>query len=313
MYERERRTAVEAVLEACRFCRTVQGDLVSSETMIKRDRSPVTVADYGSQAIINRALAREFPADPMLAEEDAAALDDTLRQQLFKRLPGMTSTEILSAVQYGSTGYAGARRWWTLDPVDGTKGFLRQGQYAVALALIEEGEVVLGLLGCPNVGPDGTLFIAVRGEGTRARSLGDPAERTVRVSEQGDPSRAVLVESVEAEHSNHRWSAQVTRRLGMSGDPVRYDSQVKYGIVARGEASLYLRLSMRPGYEEKVWDHAAGCIVVTEAGGRVTDVDGRPVDFSAGVNFGRQRGVVATNGRIHEAVLEAVRGVIESP
>ena len=90
------------------------------------------------------------------------------------------------------------------------------------------------------------------------------------------------------------------------------DGQTKYAIVARGEAAIYLRLPSRPGYQEKIWDHAAGSLIVEEAGGRVTDVHGRPLDFSAGRVLGNSGGIVVTNGVIHDAVLEAVRAEIES-
>ena len=88
------------------------------------------------------------------------------------------------------------------------------------------------------------------------------------------------------------------------------DSQCKYGAVARGDASIYLRLPTRADYEEKIWDHAAGWMVVTEAGGRVTDVRGEPLDFSIGRTLRNNKGVVATNGRIHDSVISAVRAVL---
>jgi 3'(2'), 5'-bisphosphate nucleotidase len=86
------------------------------------------------------------------------------------------------------------------------------------------------------------------------------------------------------------------------------DSQAKYGAVARGEANLYLRLPWAelPDYRENIWDHAAGAIVVEEAGGRVTDIHGRPLDF-VGTKLTSNRGIVASNRTLHEAVLRALR------
>jgi hypothetical protein len=98
--------------------------------------------------------------------------------------------------------------------------------------------------------------------------------------------------------------------LGITLPPVRLDSQCKYAVVARGEASIYLRLPTRPGYEEKIWDHAAGCVIVKEAGGAVTDVRGRPLDFSRGSTLALNSGVVASNGVLHYRVLDAVRAVL---
>ncbi|MGH7370569.1 MAG: 3'(2'),5'-bisphosphate nucleotidase, partial [Candidatus Methylomirabilales bacterium] len=73
-YERERRVAVDAVRKACRLCQAVRASLVSQGTIAKADRSPVTVADFGAQAVVNLALLDAFPDDPIMAEEDAAFL-----------------------------------------------------------------------------------------------------------------------------------------------------------------------------------------------------------------------------------------------
>jgi 3'(2'), 5'-bisphosphate nucleotidase len=326
----ERETAVRAVLRACRLCQRVQQALVSEETLAKKDRSPVTVADFGAQAVVHMELARAFPDDPIVAEEDAADLrapeNAALRARVVEHVragaPEADEAEILAAIDRGGHPGGPKGRFWTLDPIDGTKGFLRGEQYAVALALIEDGEVVLGVLGCPNLplrseAPEGetsALFAAARGAGATMRSLagpGEPEEAPVRVSGIADPARASFCESVESGHSAQGDSARVAALLGVTAPPVRMDSQAKYAAVARGDAAIYLRLPTRAGYEERIWDHAAGWIVITEAGGRVTDVTGRPLDFSAGRTLARNRGVVATNGALHEQVVAAVRQVLE--
>jgi 3'(2'), 5'-bisphosphate nucleotidase len=90
---------------------------------------------------------------------------------------------------------------------------------------------------------------------------------------------------------------------------MRVDGQPKYGIVARGEALLYLRFPSAEAatYLEKIWDHAAGAIIVEEAGGRVTDMQGRPLDFSRGPDMAGNQGIIAGNLSIHEKVLEVLR------
>jgi 3'(2'), 5'-bisphosphate nucleotidase len=89
------------------------------------------------------------------------------------------------------------------------------------------------------------------------------------------------------------------------------DSQVKYGIVASGLADIYLRIPnpATPDYREKIWDHAAGSLIVEEAGGRVSDIEGKKLDFSAGKTLDRNRGILATNGAVHSQVLEIIADI----
>ena len=323
VYENERCVAVDAVVEACRLCQVVQAALVSEETLAKKDRSPVTVADFGAQALVSAALAEAFPQDPLMGEEDARQLREPANAELKSRVvrhvgavrSNLNAEQILAAIDRGTYGGGAQGRHWVLDPIDGTKGFLRGQQYAVALALIEDGEVVVGVLGCPNLpldlarpeGPTGCLFIAARGRGTVMRLIEAAQEREIAVSAVDDPAEAAFCESVESAHSAHDDSARVAAILGVVAAPTRIDSQCKYAAVARGDASIYLRLSTGKDYEERIWDHAAGWLVVTEAGGRVSDICGRPLDFSLGRTLKNNKGIVATNGRIHDRVVEAVR------
>jgi 3'(2'), 5'-bisphosphate nucleotidase len=87
------------------------------------------------------------------------------------------------------------------------------------------------------------------------------------------------------------------------------DSQAKYGIVARGEVTLYLRVPSiaEPDYKENIWDHAAGSIIAEEAGGKVTDILGHPLDFSCGIKMEKNHGIVVSNGILHDVILEALK------
>ena len=327
-YESERRVAVEAVLKACHLCQAVRAALLSHETMAKEDQSPVTVADFGAQAVISLDLKRAFRDDPIMAEEETTDLRTSagavLRAKVIAHVnsivPGLTDAQILGAIDRGAWGGRITGRQWILDPIDGTKGYLRGEQYAVALALIEDGEVVLGVLGCPNLpvdaghpdGPRGCLFTAIKGQGATMRSLGKPAEKQIGVTEISDPAMATFCESVEDSHSSHNRAAHIAAMLGVTDPPLRIDSQCKYAVLARGDVSIYLRLPTRTDYEEMIWDHAAGWIVVTEAGGQVSDVHGQALDFSRGRTLSGNTGVVATNGKLHPSVIDVVRQVLES-
>jgi 3'(2'), 5'-bisphosphate nucleotidase len=316
-YEQERIVAMEAVVMAAKLCEAVRRDMVP-EAMEKSDRSPVTVADYGSQAIICRALAAAFPDDPVVGEEDATDLQQPEMAPRLQQVtdfvqvhaPDATPSQVAQWIDRGN-GKVG-RRFWTLDPIDGTKGFLRGDQYAIALALIEDGDLKVGILGCPALafgdGPMGLLFTAVRGEGATLMPLAGGDPQPLKVVQPGDTERLRFVESVEASHGNQAQQEAVAQAAGVTQPSVRMDSQAKYGAVASGEAALYLRLPSPkyPDYREKIWDHAAGAIVVEEAGGTVTDMHGKPLDFYSGVKMMDNRGVVVSNGAIHSAVLSAL-------
>ena len=132
----------------------------------------------------------------------------------------------------------------------------------------------------------------------------------VRVAEPASLAHARFCESVESAHSSHDDAAQIAERLGITAEPYRIDSQCKYAAVARGDASIYLRLPTRADYREKIWDHAAGKFVVERAGGVVTDVTGSSLDFGHGRRLEHNRGIVATDGRFHADVVAAVTSVI---
>lgn len=315
--ERALEAAITAVRAAARVCRDVQQDLVTAHTLEKKDKSPVSVADFASQAIVCALLTRALPGEPIVGEEDAHELREAGQEAIrasvvehVSRVLGTTAEdEVLAAIDLGNAEASGAR-YWALDPIDGTKGFLRGEQYAVALGLVEEGRVVAGVLGCPNF-DGGTLFAASRGRGASVRPLwGEDPGRPVHVASVASPSEARFCESVESGHSNQEQAARIAARLGIRGEPFRIDSQCKYAAVARGDASIYLRMPTRADYREKIWDHAAGTIVVEEAGGRVSDVAGKPLDFGRGRTLDGNRGIIATSGAIHDQVVEAVSAVL---
>lgn len=177
---------------------------------------------------------------------------------------------------------------WALDPIDGTKGFMRGGQYAVCLALIVDSVVQVGVIGCPNLplvpsnptsstpttsaitdSERGAIFVAVRGQGAYSipiSSLLDPTatattnhEQPLRIPPSSTVSAAGQVdtqflESVESGHSAHSFNALVASALGVTKPPNRMDSQAKYCVLARGgEGNVYLRMPVGKGYQEKIW------------------------------------------------------------
>lgn len=315
--EREKQIAIEAALAAAKLCEQVRRNIPPA--MEKGDKSPVTVADYGAQALICKALAEAFPDDPVVGEEDATELQSPeMAENLTKvtnyvkeQIADATPEQVVNWINKGN-GKVGPR-YWTLDPIDGTKGFLRQDQYAVALALVEAGDVKVGVLVCPAMPVEnnqpGMLYVAVRGEGAAMMPIAGGEMTPIHVVKADDTANLRFVESVESSHGDQERQNAVAKAVGISAPSVRVDSQAKYGIVASGQAALYLRLPSpkSPNYRENIWDHAAGAIVVEEAGGRVSDIHGQPLNFADGAKMQNNRGVVVSNGIIHEQVLGALQ------
>ncbi len=315
-------TAIQAAINASALCERIRMDLAAEGTLLKSDRSPVTIADYGAQAIICKLIRERFPNDTIVAEEDSRELRRWDRSSILGQVAGyvnafmpvFSSEEVCSWIDFGFNSTTD--RFWALDPIDGTKGFLRGDQYAIALALIEKGVVKLGILACPNLyadvhrplGEKGCLFLALKGKGSFQMDLGGANKRPIFVSEVKNSSEAVITESVESDHADHLAHRRLAQKLNVSKPSLRMDSQAKYGVLARGEVTLYLRVpsSDEPGYKENIWDHAAGSIIAEEAGGRVTDVVGRPLDFSSGIKMENNQGILASNGVLHEVVLKAL-------
>lgn len=317
--------ALESVRQACLLARQVQAEMVSP-ALTKADRSPVTVADFSSQAVVAHALAKSFPHDPLVAEEDSASLREPGSEEILQSvtrfvsgsLGNMNESQVCEWIDRGRA--QPESRFWTLDPIDGTKGFLRGDQYVVALALIEQTQVQIGVLGCPNLaggrgesaGKPGALVIAVRGQGTWRAALEKPEEFSrLQVSDRATPASARLMRSFESGHTNVDQIDLFKEALKVEVPPVSMDSQAKYALLAAGEGDLLLRLlsADKPGYREKIWDQAAGSLVLEEAGGRITDLDGKNLDFSTGRSLLHNRGILASNGLLHTPALEALRQI----
>jgi 3'(2'), 5'-bisphosphate nucleotidase len=344
-YSKELRIASLAVQRAALLTQKVFHNKVKG-TELKGDKSPVTIGDYGAQALIIAAIKHNFPNDTIVGEEDSSSLreNESIRSQVWNavkdtRLLGSVDDELggpikdedtmLAAIDAGNSTGGPKGRFWALDPIDGTKGFLRGGQYAVCLALIVDGEIELGVLGCPNLPVDdkaplsaevtdkenhqrGVLFAAVRGQGATSQPLGSEDLESSKPIHMKSPSLsdATFCESVEAGHSSHGDQATIARKLGITKPSVRMDSQSKYGSVARGAGDIYLRLPISATYEEKIWDHAAGVLIVAEAGGVVTDSQGKKLDFSVGRTLKNNKGVVAAPKDLHPEIIKVVIEVL---
>ena len=243
------RTARTAVRLAARLTTAVQQNhSIAGNFAAKADASPVTTADFGAQAVVStvlQAAACAAGSPYRCVGEESSAVLLSAKQHLLPSvvaaveavLPGSTTARgrawsadgVCAAIDAGAYGGDPRESYWVLDPVDGTKGFLRgaSGQYAVGLALVEAGRPVIAAIACPNlpfpawvpgaagapssapVEGGGTLFTAAAGCGAFMEPLfgGDDSASETRqrlhVSDKADATLAVVCESFDAGHSDH--------------------------------------------------------------------------------------------------------------
>eukprot|EP00210_Caulerpa_lentillifera_P001147 g1104.t1 len=327
------RTGCLAVQRASLLCRHVQSGLKASEEVGKADASPVTVADFGAQAIVAWSLQKEFTNISLIAEETSSAIKGSEFESMRRRItqlvnsfipkeePVLSEMDVMDLIDLGSSEGGSSGLHWVLDPIDGTRGFVSNRQYAICLGLLYDGEAMLGILGCPNlpqrrieeldgvsngVSGDGggCLFTGINGGDACVGSLWDDELPSQVISvKTGTPMSEVrFMESFEKRHSNHQMTETlVALQLGIKRTPLRLDSQAKYGALSRGDAELFMRFPPK-NYKENIWDHCAGSVIVEAAGGKVSDGFGNRLDFSKGRKLDINCGIIAAPSELHSQV-----------
>ena len=193
----------------------------------------------------------------------------------------------------------------------------RGQQFAIAWARIENGEVQMGVMGCPGLqwirrpadapDPNGVIY-AAEGQGCLEFAGCDPNAEPMRIScdswNENRPLR--YCGSVEKAHGSVSDASRLIDSLG-GGQRVAVDSQCKYAIVARGQSDAYLRMPKNAEYVEKIWDHGAGSIIASEAGAIVSDIHGKSLDFGHGPLLKANSGVIVAVPGLHERLISGIR------
>lgn len=302
-FEKEMKTALSAVTEACGICVRAREGGIYKET--KADGTPVTAADYAAQFVIVRSIARRFPADGIVAEETPSFQNGQMAEEVLKLLPEAGADEMAEMVSRGGD----AERFWAIDPIDGTAGFIEGAQFAVAAALVENGEPALGILGCPGLG---FIMCGARGRGVRKVDV-KKAQSGKGAWEKPRGRGTVLCETARGTEEAYSVTREIMGDIEKSAgetETIRMDGQCKYALVAAGRADVFMRVPNsggKNGRRENIWDHAAGAAVVSAAGGKVSDFYGNPLDFGAGVTLAENNGVVASAGAVADVIMEAIR------
>jgi 3'(2'), 5'-bisphosphate nucleotidase len=266
-YSRELRVALALAREAgAAILEFYEGPLDIQQKISVDDREPVTQADRVANELIVTALRKEFPGDGILAEESV----DTAHR-------------------------LDKQRAWMIDPLDGTNGFIDgNGDFAVQIGLAQDGECVLGVVYQPLTD---VLYHAVRGQGAWIIRPDLPAER-VEVSRQADLSRMRMAAS--RSHRSARMD-RVLKALKVREEIRRGSVGIKVGLIVEQQCDLYVHLSSRT----KQWDTCAPEIILTEAGGRLTDLFGESLQYNS-LDIQNRNGIIASNGVAHDRIVETL-------
>lgn len=317
------RPLLPALRQAATLCQAVQREHIRparQDGAVKRKEGaePVTIADYGAQAILCRAIAHFFPRDAVIAEEGAGEFLRLVgadeRREVRRQVGAALGEEVDEAQLCAWLDHGQGReaaRTWVIDPIDGTKGFIALRHYVIAVGLLDaRRRVVGGLLAAPGWPGGGRLLYTQAGRALMEALRGGLA-RQLRVSQRSEPEEMLLMDSHEPSHSSRSRMEAVQRMAGLGAARVeRIDSQEKYGRVAAGQADLYLRLPHAGGgMRHRIWDHAAGAALVQAAGGVVSDLDGSALDFAQGAILTRNKGMIAANPNIHGQVVAACQAL----
>ena len=275
--------AIEAAHLASRYCEHIRQKSLY-EDVTKQDGSPVTVADIGSQILISNCILKAFPDDLIVGEEDADFIELPFREEIDKFIAAnnihlVHSYERLLSKPVNQTE---SRPFWTVDPIDGTKGFLKKsdGQYAVCIAYIDsDGRPDVAVVACPRLRDKGLIVSAIRGQRyiMAAELTSDTTElEFTRVVPKNVQDNKLMCCSAVSNHVDEQVLNDLMSKFDLT--PLRLDSQVKYVLTAMGDAKVYVRCPPN-GYREKIWDHASGDLLVHEAGGCVLDENGQLLKY----------------------------------
>lgn len=266
-YDHELRVACElARVAGAAILEHYEGPLHIKQKNYDDDTEPVTQADMIANELIVSGLKREFPSDGILAEESV----DT-KHRLEKS------------------------RVWMVDPLDGTNGFIDgNGDFAVQIGLAEDGQCVAGVVYQPLTG---VLYRAVRGEGAWIERPNFESTQA-RISDTRILSEMRLAAS--RSHRSPRMNKVVTR-LGFQDEVQRGSVGIKIGLLVEQQCDVYIHLSPRT----KQWDTCAPEVILTEAGGRMTDLFGYPLQYNV-PDVQNRNGLVASNGISHDQIIETL-------
>lgn len=269
---------------------------------LKDDQSPVTLADFASQINIISKLKYHFPDDEIIAEEENVSFVDNNAENLIKHCFNELNLNYLNSIKE-NIGYRGSisRRQWTIDPIDGTIGFQKGLSYAIGIGFMVNSIPKVCAIAVPNYkGKDLAIFSAEQGQSAQV-SYNDIGIKPIKVSQKENLKDVRLCHSL---HYDKPWVLKFARIIGIT-DFIQIDSMAKFCMVADGSADLYIKpLDLQP---TNSWDFLPGELLVREAGGNVTDLNGVRLEFKEHKCLWTEPGIIASNGVLQKKILELIK------
>lgn len=276
----------------------------------KTDHSPVSICDLASQTLIVKGIKEHFPNDFILAEEDP-----NLQNQEFLDLVKNLLPDGVDPSKYGNQivnkRTDNMKRLWVIDPIDGTYDFIKNGNYAIATALLIDNQVVCSIVawprhqssmtGIPLSGP--LFFVSAKGHGSFAIDLDN---HFFELKRNPHPQERLIVPKNISQPERSAYDL-LKERLNIH-DEFSDSSLTKGFVLAAGAGVAYLRIRCKGN--EFVWDIAPFELLVREAGGFATTIDGKPIEYSNdGFAIDSCRGLIMTSKdeEFHQKVLEIYR------
>lgn len=267
----------------------------------KKDKSPVTLADFASQIFILSQLKEKFYEDQIFAEEESSLVSKDIEVLIKKCLKDNNfklNEEFSSLLNYRGPQ---SRRQWIVDPIDGTKGYLRGLSYAVGIGLMENSDPKICAIGVPNYkNEELAIFIAEHGKGAQA-SYGDKEFTPIHVSHENNLSSSIMCQSL---HHNKQWINKLAEMLG-ANKIISMDGMGKFCMVADGSADFYVR-EMNLDYSFS-WDYMPGDLLVREAGGTITDLNYKSLTFKEDKCKWTEPSLIASNGILHDNIISNIK------
>lgn len=299
-YNKELKTAIEIVNTASKITEWFRQ--VGFQSYQKEDDSPVTIADYATQIYIINKIKEQFPDDQIIAEEDDNSfLDQNTRKSIsscYEALNIGKNIDIEKSLMEKDEYF---ERQWTVDPIDGTKGYQKGLLYAIGIGLMIKSNPKICAIAVPNYKEIGkAIFIAEKDHGSKL-GINFSGFKPLSVSDQSHLKQAKMCHSL---HYDEPWVMDFAARAEIINF-VQIDSMAKFCMIADGTADLYIKPMNKS--RSFAWDFLPGTLLVQEAGGTVSDLRGNTIEFNNDRCIVSAPGLIASNSIIHNEIISKLK------